>query len=118
MAHTSRALGVSHLYPRGVCRAILKGATEQMKADRPLVAGCYGAQGATDDAEAVLHSQGPTEGDSGLYRDDLTGQVLKDSQVIEARRVELAFFHSKGVWTKQPLAIAKHRTGRPPITVR
>ena len=36
-----------------------------MKADRPLVAGCYGVQGATDDAEAVLHSQGPAEGYSG-----------------------------------------------------
>ena len=51
--------------PRGVCRAILKGATEQIKADHPLVAGCYGVQGATDDAEAVLHSQGHAEATAG-----------------------------------------------------
>ena len=89
-----------------------------MKADRPLMAGCYGVQGATDDAEVAMHSQGPAEGYSGLYRDDLTWQVLKDSLVIEARRAELAFFHSKSVWTKQPLATARQRTGRPPITVR
>ena len=64
----------------------MKGAAEQMKADHLLIAGCYGVQAATDDAEAVLHSQGPAEGYSGIYRDDLTGQVLKDSLVIEARR--------------------------------
>ena len=47
-------------------RAILKGATEQMKADHLLIAGCYGVQAATDNAEALLHSQGPAEGYSGL----------------------------------------------------
>ena len=74
-----------------------------MKADHLLHAGCYGVQGATDDDdEAAMHSQGLAEDFSWLYRDDLTRQVLKDSLVIEARRVELAFFHSKGVWTKQP----------------
>ena len=89
-----------------------------MKADRTPIAGCCGVQGAIDDAEVTMHSQGPAEGYSGLYRDDLTGQVLKDSLVIEARRVELAFFQSKGVWPKQSLATEKQRTGRPPITLR
>ena len=45
-----------------------------MKTDHLLIAGCYGVQAATDDAEAVLHSQGPAEGYSGIYREDLTGQ--------------------------------------------
>ena len=89
-----------------------------MKADHLILPGCFGVQAATDDAEAVLHSQGPAEGYSGIYRDDLTGQVLKDSLVIKARRVELAFFCSKCVWTKQHLATARQQTGRPPITVR
>ena len=80
--------------------AILKGATEQMKVDHSGIAGCYGVQGATDDAEVAMHSQGPADGYSGHYRDDLTGQVLKDSLVTEACRVELAFFHSNSVWTK------------------
>ena len=91
MAHTSRASGVSHA----------------KRPSTPEAYAGYGVQGATDDAEIAMHSQGPAEGYSGLCRDDLTGQVLKDSLVIEARRVELAFFHSKGVGTKLPLAMAK-----------
>ena len=85
--------------------------------DHMLKPGCYGVQTADDDAEAILHGQGPAQGFNGRCRDDLTGQVLKDSLAIEAHMVELAFFHSKGVWVKQPLATAKQCTGRPPITV-
>ena len=36
------------IYFRGLCGAIFKGATEQMKADRLLMTGCYGVHGATD----------------------------------------------------------------------
>ena len=43
-------------------------------------------QAAKGNAEAILHSQGSAEGYGGLHRDDLTGQVLKDSLVIEARQ--------------------------------
>ena len=85
--------------------------------DHMLKPGCYGVQAADKDAEAILHGQGPAQGFNGRCRDDLTGQVLKDSLAIEARMVELAFFQSKGVWVKQPLATAKQCTGRPPITV-
>ena len=46
------------------------------------------------------------------------GQVLKDDLVMKARKTELDFFFSKGVWLKEPLANAKRITGRPPITVR
>ena len=53
-----------------------------------------------DDAEAILHGQGPAQGFHDRCRDDLTGQVLKDPLAIEARMVEPAFFHSKGVWVK------------------
>ena len=45
---------------------MLKGAAEQMKADHLLQAGCYGVQGATDDAEVVLHSQGPARVTAGF----------------------------------------------------
>ena len=84
--------------------------------DHMLKPGCYGVQ-AANDAEAILHGQGPAQGFNGRCRDNLTGLVLKDSLAIEARMVELAFFHNKSVCVKQPLAIAKQCTGRPPITV-
>ena len=80
--------------------------------DHMLKPGCYGVQ-AADDAEAILQGQGPAQGFNGRCRDDLTGQVLKDSLAIEARMVELAFFHSKGVSVKQPLATAKQMYGPP-----
>ena len=85
------------MYPRGLCTAILHDITELMMSDHMLKPGCYGVQAADDDAEAILQGQGPAQGFSGRCRDDLTGQVLKDSLMIEARMVELAFFHSKNV---------------------
>ena len=71
-----------------------------------------------DDEEAVRSALGPEQGFSGKYRDDLTGQVLKDELVTKARRTELDFFHSKGVWVKQSIARARQQTGKAPISVR
>ena len=44
--------------------------------------------------------------------------MLRDDLVMEARRVEMAYFAQKGVWQKRPHGEAKRVTGRPPITVR
>ena len=38
--------------------------------------------------------------------------------VIAARRIELQYFRSKGVWLKVPRGRAKQMTGKPPISVR
>ncbi len=38
--------------------------------------------------------------------------------MIQARRTELDFFHSKGAWIKQPAARARQQTGKPAISVR
>ncbi len=62
--------------------------------------GCYGVQVATDDAQIMKHLKGPEQGYSGRFRDDLTGEVLKDSLVGEARAKELAFFCSKACGSK------------------
>ena len=59
--------------------------------------GCFGIQVPDDDAEVLKAMYGPEQGYSGKYKDDLTGQVLRDDLVKEARAVELAFFTSKGV---------------------
>ena len=108
----------AQVYPRGLCRAVLKGITDQLKTDGLVKDGCYGIQVADDDLEVLKETYGPAQGYSGRYKDDLTGQVLKDSLVAKARAVELEYFNSKGVWRKVPRGSARAATGKSPITVR
>ena len=54
----------------------------------------------------------------GVFRDDLTGQLLVPELVRAARKKELEYFNSKGVWEKCQRAAALAATGRKPITVR
>ena len=86
--------------------------------DRQLKDGCFGVQLEDDEEEIKAACQGPEQGFSGRFRDDLTGQVLHDETVLKARMVELEFFHSKGVWIKVPVSDARRTTGRAPISVR
>ena len=80
--------------------------------------GCYGIQVADDDLEVLKETHGPAEDCSGRCRDDLTGQVLKDTLVAKARAVELDYFNSKGVCRKMPRRSAKATTGKSILTVR
>ena len=105
-------------YPRGLCKAILRGVRDQLRDDRLLKDGCYGIQVPDEDDQVQDNLRGPKQGYSGRFKDDLTGQVLKDSLVKEARAAELAYFHTKGVWLKVPRETARARGGRPPISVR
>ncbi len=105
-------------YPRGLCRALLRGVRDQMCADGLLKDGCYGVQAPDDDAEIERNLHGPEQGYSGRYRDDLTGLVLKDALVEEARAKEMAFFHSKKVWKKITRQQARARGCKSPISVR
>ena len=89
-----------------------------MRADNLLKDGCFGVQVPDNDAAVEALLRGPDQGSSGRFRDDPTGQVLKDELVREARAKEREFFNSKRVWQKRPKAFAKLRTGRPPISVR
>ena len=85
------------VYPRELCRSVLRGITMQLRADRRMKPGCVGIQAVDDEEEIIKEIQGPAQGFSGKYRDDLTGQVLHDGMVFEARMKELEFFHSEGV---------------------
>ncbi len=105
-------------YPRNLCKAMLKGVRNQMREDGLLKNRCFGLQAPDEDAEVEKNLRGPAQGFSGAYRDDLTGQVLKDALVKEARAKELAFFYSKRVWLKTPKSHARAKSGRPPISVR
>lgn len=113
-AHAHRA----QIYPKGLCRAILHGITQQLRADRLTKAGCLGVQVPDDDHEIEHTLYGPKQGYSGKFHDDLTGQVLRDELVMAARATELTFFTSKAVWKKVPRATAQRTTGRRPISVR
>ena len=108
----------AQVYPKGLCRAVLKGVTEQMKNDGLLIQGCYGVQVKEDEHEVLKNMYGPAQGYSGKCKDDMTGQLLKDELVLKARAVELEYFNSKGVWKKVPRHNARAATGRPPVTVR
>ena len=103
-------------YSRGLCRAILKGAHRQMKTDGHLQDGCIGLMPGEDKVCDIL--RGPAQGYSGKYRDDISGQVLRDDLIGEARKLELAYFAQKGVWQKRPHGESRKVTGKPPITVR
>ena len=52
------------------------------------------------------------------YVDDLTGQPLDPELCRIARKAELDYFRSKGVWSIRPIQEAWKLTGRPPISVR
>ena len=111
-------------YPRELCQAVLRGLTAQLQADGRLIPGCYGVQmaGARGTVEIedapVRRPHGPAEGYSGRFKDEMTGQVLKDSFVLEARAIEVDFFDKKGVWIKVPRRRAFEKTGKPPISTR
>ncbi len=105
-------------YSRELCRAILKGVTAQLRNDALLKDGCFGIQVPDDEEEIENNLRGPEQGYSGRYRDDISGQILKDSVVQAARAKELLFFHNKGVWMKKARSTARAKTGRPPISVR
>ncbi len=105
-------------YPRELCRAMLKGVRDQLREDNLLKTGCFGIQVPDEDAEVEKNLRGPAQGYSGRFVDDLTGQVLRDDLVKEARAKELAFFHSKGVWLKVPKTTARAVSGKNPISVR
>ena len=52
------------------------------------------------------------------YIDDLTGLPLRPELCVEARRQEIEYFRSKCVWELRPIAEARRRMGRSPISVR
>ncbi len=105
-------------YPRALCRAILKGIRDQLRADDLLKNGCYGIQAPDDEAEIEKNLRGPAQGYSGAYKDDLTGQVLRDDLVRAARAQELAYFYAKKVWIKIPKSQARRKGTRAPVSVR
>ena len=91
---------------------------DQLRQDGHLKNGCFGIQAEDDEVATEQALRGGAQGYSGKYRDDLTGQILKDEWVHEARAKELEFFHAKNVWLKISKVQARAQGGRQPISVR
>ena len=90
----------------------------QMRRDGTLKPGCQGLMAIDEEDITERELKSPEHGYSGRFRDDLSGQMLKDCLVHEARAKELAYFKSKGVWQKRPLSEARKVTGKGAISVR
>ena len=104
-------------YSRGTCKAILRGMHNQFKASGYMEAGMVGLQAVMEQTPTGI-SKTPAEGYSGKYHDDLSGEVLNDALVQEARAQELRYFEAKGVWQKIVRADARRFTARRPVSVR
>ena len=122
-----RTARMAAIYHFKLCRAILVGFRRQLKRDGICKDGYVGMLEAGQERAEVLPTYHIAVGehvleiqiDGGpIYRDDLTGQVLDSVLVAAARKKELDFFEAKGVWLKKPIAEARRRTGKPPVTVR
>ncbi len=119
--HVSRMAAV---YPFELCRAILVGCRNQLQKDGIFVAELVGMH-APEEILDILELETNVEQifnvrvqGKARYRDEITGQPLIPELVHQARKKELDYFNSKGVWTKKLKAEAYSRTGKPPVTVR
>ena len=101
-------------YPRELCRAIIRGMMAEMQDRGIWRPGGIGLHSVCDD---VTPASGEGVYSKG-YRDDISGQPLRDDLVREARAKELEYFCSKGVWAKRPKDEARQRTGKGAISVR
>ena len=101
-------------YSSQLCRAIVKGMIDEMQWRGIWRRGEVGLHAMTDEDPIAQFPDGCT----GKFRDDVTGQLLKDELVREARAKELQYFCDKGVWEKRPKHEARQKTGRGAISVR
>ncbi len=105
-------------YSDALCKAILRGMYDQMRESGIVHDHEVGLHAVTDDGDFEKAFKAKDLRYTGRYRDDITGQILRDDLVREARAKELEYFKAKGVWLKRPRREARHVTGRPPISVR
>jgi hypothetical protein len=107
------------VYGKKLCKAILEGMQAQMKEMGMLHSGFLGIQAAAAEweSEELLSMDKPREGFSGRFKDDLTGQLLCDAMVTEARAKELDYFAKKQVWQKVNKASIK-AAGHKVVSVR
>ena len=120
--HAPCSAGVAkdaQVYGKELCRAMLRGMQDQLKELCMLQSGVMGIQSraAQWEGNEILIADDPRAGFSGSFRDDLTGQILNDSLVAEARTKELEYFNKKMVWQKVD-KVTTQRAGHKLVSVR
>ena len=102
------------VFPFELCKAVLMGFSRQMKEVGCLVDGVLGLQYPEESNEVLLIDSG----DQKKVIDAMTGQELPYDLVMIARKKEMDYFKSKGVWAKRTIKECLEITGRPPVTVK
>ena len=105
------------IYPKGLCRAVCRGAMKQMDiyAAEFMSVKCVGEQG---DVDIDALEQEPDDLLWMRYWDDTNGKELRADLVKEARAEEISEVRKMGVWRKVPRSECLAETGRPPIKLR
>ena len=119
--------------PIRLCKATLKGLCDQLRKYGTVIDGHAGMHersmtkngfislcGAQEPEGFVEYDGHVLKFDNGEspFFDDLAKQELSAPLVNAARKKELEYCESKGVWKKVSIQEAWHVSGRPPITVR
>ena len=103
----------AQVYPKGLCRAIVRGTRKQLRADR----GNLVSMKCQDDESEVMAVEYEPE-TWKRYWDDMSGKELKADLVETAREEEIATVKKMHVWVKVDREQCFRETGRPPIKLR
>ena len=121
------------IYPFELCKAMITGFRNPMLVDGRLSRGSAGLNCIMRDD---LEDEGPTDlqgvlvaensyslilklqvENGEVFLEDLTGQRLDPALVKAARKLEMDFVKSKGLWLKMPTKECFEPTGEPPVYV-
>ena len=100
------------------CRGPMTEELKSMSADGRTTKEIHSRQHTTTGRQEVCVVDAKKHRGPENFRDAVTGQSLDPTLVREARRKELQYFESKGVWHKRPRSEAYKFTGKPPISVK
>ena len=118
----------AQVYPRALCQCICEGVAAQKKMDRlgvksvPLMS--MEVMEEVVDVSGVEKSDKNVSPSEALHEeavvafDDVSGEELQPELVKQARKDEITYFRSMGVYDKVPMTECRERTGKAPIAVR
>ena len=111
----------AQIYPQALCRAVAEGIKAQKMVDRTQLCGLeLNDLGIKESDILPIDNQHDNEFDEIIMQawDDVTGKELKPDQVMAARREEMEYVDSMGVYDVVPVADCWKATGKPPIKSR
>ena len=103
----------AQVYPKGLCRAMVKGTKRQARVDRGNLVGMK----CIDDVAEVMQVEMEPEVWQ-RYWDDMSGKELRSDLVEAARAEEIATVRKMRVWVKVDRDQCFRETGKAPIKLR